>query len=73
MATLRTPNPTIVDRLRERTTYVPSSEVMQILNCSRKSLCLWINSGKLPALRTGKNNMVDPNTLADYLSARRVT
>ena len=66
------PSPaSIIDQLRQRSTYVGSTEVMTILGVSRKTLCDWINSGKLPAIRLGKNNVCDPVVLSQWLLDRR--
>jgi predicted DNA-binding transcriptional regulator AlpA len=62
---------TIIEQLRQRTTYVRASEVMSILGIIRNTLCDWINAGTLPAFRLGKNNMCDPAELAAFLETRR--
>jgi predicted DNA-binding transcriptional regulator AlpA len=62
---------TIVDQLKQRTTYVRSTEVMSILGITRNTLCDWINAGTLPAFRLGKNNVCDPAELAAFLETRR--
>jgi predicted DNA-binding transcriptional regulator AlpA len=62
---------TIIEQLRQRTTYVRASEVMSILGITRNTLCDWINAGTLPAFRLGKNNMCDPAELAAFLETRR--
>jgi excisionase family DNA binding protein len=64
------PVPTIVDQLKNRRTYVKATETMAILGVSRKTLCDWVNSGKLPAYRLGKNNVFDPSVLANWLQQR---
>ena len=65
------PKNTIVDQLRQRTTYVRATEVMAILGITRNTLCDWINAGTLPAFRLGKNNVCDPAELAAFLETRR--
>jgi predicted DNA-binding transcriptional regulator AlpA len=62
---------TIVNQLRQRTSYVSATEVMAILGVTRNTLCDWINSGTLPAFRLGKNNVCDPAELADFLETRK--
>ena len=62
---------TIIEQLRQRTTYVRASEVMSILGITRNTLCDWINAGTLPAFRLGRNNMCDPAELAAFLEIRR--
>ncbi len=65
------PPATIVSQLRSRTSYVRATEMMAILSVSRKTLCHWINTGTLPAVRIGKNNLIDPATLANWLEAQQ--
>jgi predicted DNA-binding transcriptional regulator AlpA len=62
---------TIVDQLRQRTSYVRATEVMAILGVTRNTLCDWINAGTLPAFRLGKNNVCDPAELPEFLETRR--
>ena len=62
---------TIVDQLRQRTSYVRATEVMAILGVTRNTLCDWVNAGILPAFRIGKNNVCDPAELAAFLETRR--
>ena len=63
---------TIIDKLRGRKSYVPSTEVMEILNVTRQTLCGWVRSGTISAVRIGKSNMFDPGTLAGWLEARQL-
>jgi hypothetical protein len=65
-----TPSDTIINRLKKRSSYLKAAEVMALLGMTRATLCALINSGALPAIRLGKNNMVDPVRLAAYLEAR---
>ena len=66
------PSSTIVSQLRARTTYLSGSEVMSMLGVSRNTLCRWVRTGKLPALRLGKDNRFDPAVLADWLEAHQM-
>ena len=62
----------ILDRLRRRTSYLGSREVVTLLNTSRKSLGEWVAAGKLPAYKIGKNWQFDPSDLAAFLEQRRL-
>jgi predicted site-specific integrase-resolvase len=53
--------------------YFRASKVMTIMKITRATLRSWINTGKLRAFRVGKNNMIDPIDLADFLQARQTT
>lgn len=61
---------TIIDQLRQRKTYLNTTELMSILGKTRATLCAWVRSGSLGAVRIGKENMFDPSTIADWLEAR---
>ncbi len=63
---------TIIDHLRRRRGLISSTETMQILGCSRKSLCAWVKAGRIPAYRIGKDNKFDPHDVANFLNARRI-
>ena len=65
------PDGTIIDRLKQRTTYLRATEVMALLHATRATVCEWINSGQLISYRLGKNNSVDPADLVTFLQARR--
>jgi excisionase family DNA binding protein len=45
---------------------------MSMLGVSRNTLCRWVRTGKLPALRLGKDNRFDPAVLADWLEAHQM-
>jgi hypothetical protein len=70
MNSLRHQGGTIADRLRLRTTYLPATEVMEILGVDRATLCAWVRSGTIEAVRIGKNNKFDPVTLSNWIDAR---
>lgn len=59
-------------QLRQRKGLVSSTEVMMILDTSRKSLCAWVKAGRIPAYRVGKDNKFDPHDVADFLEHRRI-
>lgn len=70
MRPYETIQPTIIQQLSTRKTYVSSTEAIGILGITRQTFCLWVRQGKLAALRIGNAYMVDPATLASFLSAR---
>lgn len=63
---------TIIDDLRSRKSYVPTVEVIEIFGVSRNTLCGWVRSRKISAIRIGKENKFDPATLAAWLEQRTI-
>lgn len=61
---------TIIDQLKQRKTYLDTTEVMGILGVTRATLCGWAKSGNLPAVRIGKGNKYDPSVLSHWLQSR---
>ena len=68
MAT-KTPG-SIVEQLKLRHSLVPPTEVMEILGVSRNTLCAWVTSQKIAAVRIGKDNKFDPIVLAQWIEER---
>jgi len=66
------PSATLVSRLKAHTAYLSGSEVMSLLGVSRNALCRWMRTGKLPAIRIGKDNRFDPAALAGWLEAHQM-
>jgi excisionase family DNA binding protein len=64
--------PTIIDQLSARKTYVSSTEAIDILGITRQTFCLWVRQGKLAAVRIGNAYMVDPSVLSSWLRAHQV-
>jgi excisionase family DNA binding protein len=64
--------PTIIDQLSTRKTYVSSTEAIDILGITRQTFCAWVRQGKLAAVRIGNAYMVDPSVLSSWLRARQV-
>jgi len=60
----------LIEELRSRTTYLSTNEVMAILGKRRNTLCQWVRTKKIGAIRTGNAYLFDPHTLADWLSDR---
>jgi excisionase family DNA binding protein len=63
---------TIIDRLKQRGSYLTTTEVMAIIGVTRATLCGWVRSGLISAVRIGKDNKFDPSTVARWLEARQV-
>jgi excisionase family DNA binding protein len=59
----------IVDKLKNRETYVESSEVVQLLGICKMTLSRWVRKGMLKAVRIGNENKFDPAVLIAYLEA----
>jgi hypothetical protein len=66
------PQPTRIQQLSVRKTYVPSTECLAILGITSQTFCLWVRQGKLQALRIGGRYVVDPTTLAVFLRSRQM-
>jgi hypothetical protein len=45
----------IIAKLKLRTSYLNTTEVMEILRRSRKTLCAWVKAGDIPAVRVGRD------------------
>jgi excisionase family DNA binding protein len=66
------PQPTIIDQLRQRKSYLTSTEVMAIIGVTRQTLCDWVRRGVISAIRIGKDNKFDPAVLASWLATRQL-
>ena len=60
----------LIDRLRERSSFLTTKEVMELLQLRRNTLCHWVRAGRLPAIRSGTGYLYDPHRLADWLDQR---
>jgi hypothetical protein len=67
-----TAQPTIIEQLAARKTYVSSTECLGILGITRQTFCLWVRTGKRKAPRLGNAYVVDPVYLSGWLKAREV-
>jgi excisionase family DNA binding protein len=67
-----TPSDTIISQLKQRKTYFNTTEVMSIIGVTRATLCGWVRSGSISAIRVGKDYKFDPSTVARWLEARQV-
>jgi excisionase family DNA binding protein len=72
MTRLKTSQDTIINQLKQRTSYLTSTEVMAIIGVTRPTLCAWVRNGSIQAIRIGKNNKFDPGALAAWLEARQM-
>lgn len=72
MATCRTAHSSIAAQLRQRTTYVSTTEALAILGTTRKTLCAWVRNGTISAYKFGNGYSFDPIELADWIDARRM-
>jgi excisionase family DNA binding protein len=61
----------IVAQLKLRHSLISSTEVMEILGVSRNTLCAWVRTHKIPAVRIGKDNKFDPIVLAQWIEERQ--
>ncbi|WP_263377068.1 helix-turn-helix domain-containing protein [Granulicella aggregans] len=58
------------EELRARQSFLTSVEVMNLLQTTRGTLCEWVRSGRVPAIRSGNAYLFDPRDLADWIEAR---
>jgi excisionase family DNA binding protein len=56
--------------LRDRNTFLTTSEVMELLRCRRNTLCDWVRDGRIPAARVGNSYLFDPGRIADWIDQR---
>lgn len=66
------PDGSIIERLRQRTGFISSTEALGILGTTRKTLCAWVRRGTIHAYRIGSAYAFDPAELAEWIEARRV-
>jgi hypothetical protein len=50
-----TSSDTIINQLKQRKTYLNTTEVMSIIGVTRATLCGWVRSGAIGALWIGKD------------------
>ena len=60
----------LIDELRRRETYLSTVEVMSLLLVTRGTLCDWVRTGRITAIRRGNGYLFDPRMLADWLEQR---
>jgi excisionase family DNA binding protein len=62
---------TIIESLLRRTSYVSTTEALEILGLTRNTFCAWVRRGTLPALRIGNSYKLDPREFAAWLQERQ--
>jgi excisionase family DNA binding protein len=60
----------LIDGLRQRKTYLSTVEVMNLIHVTRNTLCEWVRTGHITAVRRGNRYLFDPCMLADWLEQR---
>jgi excisionase family DNA binding protein len=60
----------LIEELKRRQSFLTTVEVMSLLHVTRGTLCEWVRSGRITAIRTGNAYLFDPRHLADWLAAR---
>jgi excisionase family DNA binding protein len=60
----------LIEELRARQNFLSTVEVMSLLHITRGTLCEWVRSGRITAIRIGNGYLFDPRLLADWLAAR---
>lgn len=60
----------LVEELKTKQSFLTTVEVMSLLQVTRGTLCEWVRSGRITAIRTGNAYLFDPRLLADWLAAR---
>jgi excisionase family DNA binding protein len=58
----------IIDQLKQRNTFMRTAEVMELFGVTRATLCGWVRSGTIAAVRIGKENKFDPAEVIRYLT-----
>jgi excisionase family DNA binding protein len=61
----------LIDQLRERKTFLSTTEVMDLLRVTRNTLCQWVREGRVTAIRVGNAYLFDPCFIAEWLSLRQ--
>lgn len=61
----------IIEQLRQRTSFLSSTEVLKIMPITRKTLCAWVRKGVISAYKLDNAYSFDPVELADWIEARR--
>ena len=61
----------LIDELKTRQSYLSTKEVMVLLQKTRNTLCDWVRTGRMPAIRIGNEYLYDPHVVADWLTKRQ--
>jgi excisionase family DNA binding protein len=68
MTHCETAQSSIIDRLKQRRTFMRTTEVMELFGITRATLCGWVRSGTIAAVRIGKENKFDPSEVVRYIT-----
>ncbi len=60
----------LIEELKVKQNFLSTVEVMSLLQVTRGTLCEWVRSGRITAIRTGNAYLFDPRHLADWLATR---
>ncbi len=60
----------LIDQLKKRSSFLTTKELMELLQLRRHTICDWVKSGHLPAIRTASGYRFDPPVLAHWLEMR---
>jgi excisionase family DNA binding protein len=60
----------LIQMLRVRESFLSTKEVMTLIKVGRGTLCGWVRSGRIPAIRKGNAYLFDPRKLAKWLAER---
>jgi hypothetical protein len=58
------------DNLRQRSSYLTTADVIELLGYQRNTLCAWAKAGRIPAVHTPGGYRFDPLVLAQWLDDR---
>ena len=61
----------LIQELRQRTAYLSTKEMMELLQKNRNTLCNWVRRGRIPAIRIDNEYLYDPRLIADWLTKRQ--
>jgi len=61
----------LIEELRRSGSYLSTKEVMKLIRVRRNTLCEWVRTGRIPAIRCGNGYLFDPRALADWLQLRK--
>lgn len=60
----------LITQLMQRGNYLTTKEVMTLLGKRRNTICEWVRTGRMSAIRSGNEYLFDPHVLVDWLSER---
>lgn len=63
----------VIEQLRTRTRAMKVREVADLLNLDPDTVCRYSDEGKIPAFKVGSRWRFDPEALAGWIEAQRVS